>query len=138
MVNEVATKYLKTQVETASPEQLVTMLYDGAIRFGDQAVEALEAGEVERFCERLGRCRAIVLELLASLNRAEGGEIAGNLAAIYGYVHTRLVEADIEKDSGRIGEALHILRELREGWIDGMKRLKESAIASGGVTPAGA
>jgi len=127
MVEEVAAKYLKAQVETASPEQLVTMLYDGAVRFGEQAVEALESGDVEKFCGKVGRVQAIVLELSVSLDRAEGGEIAANLAALYAYVHTRLVEADVEKDPERIREALRILRELREGWIEGLKGLRGTA-----------
>jgi len=127
MVEEVAAKYLKTQVETASPEQLVTMLYDGAVRFGEQAVEALESGDTETFCGKLGRAQAIVLELSVSLDRTGGGEIAANLAALYAYVHTRLVEADVEKDAERIREALRIMRELREGWIEGLKGLRGTA-----------
>ena len=136
MVEEVAAKYLKTQVETASPEQLVTMLYDGAVRFGDQALAALEAGDPETFCKKLGRVQAIVLELSASLNRAEGGAVAGNLAALYAYVHTRLVEADIERAPEPIHESIGIIRELREGWTEAVGNLKGSpagsALATGG------
>jgi len=132
MVEEAAAKYLKTQVETSSPEQLVTMLYDGAIRFGEQAVDALESEDLETFCNKLGRIQAIVLELSASLDRAGGGEVAANLSALYAYVHTKLVEADIEKDPGRIGEAIHIVRELREGWVEGTAGLRGSTCLTSG------
>ena len=138
MVRDAAAKYLRTQVETASPEQLVTMLYDGALRFGDQAAEALGASDSEAFCEKLGRVQAIVLELSVSLDRAGGGEMAANLAALYAYVHARLIEADIEKDPERLREALRILRELRDGWSEGMKALRtQSSPAAGEARPAG-
>ncbi len=126
MVEKVAAAaYLKTQVETASPEQLVTMLYDGAVRFGEQAVDALGRDDSETFCARLGRVQDIVLELSASLDRERGGEISGNLASLYSYVYTRLVEADITRDVALVREALGIIRELREGWIGALENIRQ-------------
>ncbi len=101
------------------------MLYDGAIRFGGQAVEALGRDDVETFGARMGRVQDIVLELSVSLDRERGGEISDNLASLYSYVYTRLVEADMNRDVPRIHEALNILRELREGWIGALESLRQ-------------
>ena len=74
--------YQGAQVLTASPEQLVVMLYDGAIRFLRQAEAALQEGAYLHAHEKLGRCEAILDELLATLNM-DAGELSVRLQSIY-------------------------------------------------------
>jgi flagellar protein FliS len=109
--------YRESSVLTASPSQLIVMLYDGAGRFLRQA-EALAAdGAWDEAFERLGRAEAIVDELLITLD-LEAGQIAERLQAIYVFCKRHLIEARLERDAGRIGQVRRLLGNLREAWAE--------------------
>ena len=107
--------YRASSVMTASPEQLVVMLYDGALRFLRQAEAAMTEGAWQHSGERLGRAEAIVDELLATLNMS-AGEIAERLQAIYVFCKRCMIEARIERSPEKIGHTLRLLSELRGAW----------------------
>ncbi|HKE78726.1 MAG TPA: flagellar export chaperone FliS [Solirubrobacteraceae bacterium] len=107
--------YREASVMTASPEQLVVMLYDGAGRFLRQAEGSLAEGSQLQAWEKLSRAEAIIDELLATLDM-DAGEIAERLQAIYVFCKTRLIEARIERDPVRIGQVAGLLAELRGAW----------------------
>lgn len=130
-------EYLKTQIQTASREQLILMLYDGAIRFGDQAKDRIVAQDREGAHGLLIRAQNIVLELLYALDRKAGGTIADNLAGLYTYCYQRLVEANIQHDPVKIDECNGILRKLREAWAQAMANLKRGQGAATGQTAGG-
>jgi flagellar protein FliS len=122
-----AKEYLKTQIQTASREQLILMLYDGAIRFGDQAKDRLALQDWEGSHGLLIRAQNIVLELLYALDRKTGGSIADNLAGLYTYCYQRLVEANIFHNPEKIDECNGILRKLREAWVQAIANLKKGS-----------
>jgi flagellar secretion chaperone FliS len=107
--------YRDASVLTASPGQLVVMLYEGAERFLRQARHALAAGDHVRAGDRLQRAEAILDELLATLN-FDAGEVAERLQAIYLFCRRHLSEARLERDPERIGQVVELLAELREAW----------------------
>jgi flagellar protein FliS len=107
--------YRDTSVLTASPEQLVVMLYDGAIRFLRQAEVAMGEHAWQHGFERLGRGEAIIDELLATLNM-DTGEIAERLQAIYIFCKRCLVEARLQRSPEKIGHVVALLGDLREAW----------------------
>ncbi|HHW71865.1 MAG TPA: flagellar export chaperone FliS [Firmicutes bacterium] len=107
--------YRQTQVSTASPGELLIMLFDGAIRFGRQAQEHIKRGEMEAASQKLIRVQDIVSELNFALD-LRVGDIAENLQQLYEYIYERLVKANIKKDVDAIEEALHLLSELKETW----------------------
>ena len=125
-----ANTYLKTQIGTASREQLLLMLYDGAIRFSEQGKALLGEKDLEGAHGVFVRAQNIVLELLYSLNREETGgqEIVNNLTALYTYIYTRLVEANIYKDTARIDEAVRLLRSLRDAWAEAVDNLRKDGV----------
>lgn len=112
-----AQEYRKNAVLGASPAGLVVMLYDGALRFIEGGRLAMRAGDLARQNEALQRAQRIVAELLGTLDRAQGGEIAANLASLYGFVLDRLVQANLRDQEGPLDEASRTLRELREAWV---------------------
>lgn len=80
-------RYLETAVETASPARLIVMLYDGAIRFINEAMAAMRQRDYETQNARLQRAQKILAELISSLDFDKGGEIAENLfRTLYLYV----------------------------------------------------
>ena len=90
--------YRENSIMTASPEQLVVMLYDGAGRFLRQAEGSMIDGSWLQASEKLSRAEAIIDELLATLDM-DAGEVADRLQSIYVFCKTRLIEARIERDS---------------------------------------
>ncbi|BAS28791.1 flagellar export chaperone FliS [Limnochorda pilosa] len=112
--------YRRTQIETAPPEQLILMLYDGAIRFGRSARRAIEVGDRQKAHHDLTRAQDVISELIGSLDMAAGGEIAANLHELYRYLYQRLVQANVGKKVEPIDEVIHLVSELREGWYEGV------------------
>jgi flagellar protein FliS len=107
--------YREAAVLTASPEQLVVMLYDGAIRFLRQGEMAMREGAIAHTNDRLQRAEAILDELQATLN-PEAGEIAERLEGIYVFCRRLLIEARIERDPAKVGRTAALLAELRGAW----------------------
>lgn len=111
--------YLQTQIKTASKEQLLMMLFDGAIRFSHQAKTAIENREIEQASNFCIKVQNIVNELMSSLDRELiSADLYSNLMSLYSFVHKRMVQANIERDPSRIDEAVEILNRLRLVWKD--------------------
>jgi len=109
-------RYLETAVETASPARLIVMLYDGAIRFINEAAHAMQQRDYETQNTKLQRAQKILAELISSLDFDKGGEIAENLFRLYTYMYNQLVEANINDSRDRLEHVVHLLSELREAW----------------------
>jgi flagellar protein FliS len=109
-------RYLETAVETASPARLIVMLYDGAIRFINEATYAMQQRDYETQNTKLQRAQKILAELISSLDFDKGGEIAENLFRLYTYMYNQLVEANINDSRDRLEHVVHLLSELREAW----------------------
>ena len=107
--------YRENSILTASPEQLVVMLYDGAGRFLRQAEGSMIDGSWLQASEKLSRAEAILDELLATLDM-DAGEVADRLQSIYVFCKTRLIEARIERDPVRVDQVARLLGELRDAW----------------------
>ncbi|MDK2856662.1 MAG: flagellar secretion chaperone FliS [Bacillota bacterium] len=108
-------KYREMQVTTATPGQLLLMLYDGAIRFLREAEEALKGGRLEDGHRLLLKAEDVVAELMSTLN-FEAGPIAQNLYRLYDYMQRRLIEANVKKDASLVQEVAELLSGLREAW----------------------
>jgi flagellar protein FliS len=113
--------YRTTQIQTASPAELILLLYDGAIKYCKQAQLHLENGEKELAHNALIRSQDIIDELAVSLDFSASEEIAKGLAQLYDYMGQRLIEANIKKDKAPIAEVVAMLEELRETWSEAAK-----------------
>lgn len=109
-------RYLETAVETASPVRLIVMLYDGAIRFINEAIYAMRQRDYETQNNRLQRAQKILAELISSLDFEKGGEIAENLFRLYTYMYNQLVEANLQDSPERLEHVIGLLADLREAW----------------------
>ena len=107
--------YTQNSVLTASPEQLVVMLYDGALKFLARAAAAMRLGEASGAGVAFGRAHAILDELLATLD-LDQGEIAERLQSIYVFCGRTLCEAHLESDPAKVDQVMKLLRELRDAW----------------------
>jgi flagellar protein FliS len=107
--------YNESSILTASPEQLVVMLYDGGVRFLRQSAEAMRVGNREVARERMRRGEAIIDELNWSLDMSYG-QIPENLRMIYLFCKRQLIKANLESDPQPIDGVVRLLSDLRESW----------------------
>lgn len=127
-MNPYLNQYKKASVQTSSPEQILIMLYDGAIRFLNQAKVHIQNKNIEQSHANIIKAQRILTEFMSSLDMDTGGEMASNLFNLYEYLHYRLVQANIKKDLEAIDEVLDHLRGLKETWQEAIKiAAKENA-----------
>ena len=110
-------QYRQTQVQTAAPEQLIVMLYDGAIKFCLQAKECIANKDMSGANAALIRVQDIISELRFSVND-DAGEIAKQLSMLYDYLYRRALDANLGKDVAIIDEIVNMVRDLRSTWVE--------------------
>ncbi|MCC6424319.1 MAG: flagellar export chaperone FliS [Phycisphaerales bacterium] len=126
-------QYLRTRILTATPEQLQLMLYDGAIRFGEQARAALELGNFEQSYNLISRTQKIITELSCTLKHDVSPDLCSKLSSLYTFAYKKLIEASIEHKVESLDEALSVLRYQRETWamlLDHLGKQKAAAAAN--------
>ena len=108
--------YLQQMVETATPVQLIGLLFRRGSELMDDAEAALNARDFERADDALVKAQRIVAELISSLDMEKGGEIAVNLHRLYTFVWERLLHANLRKALEPLQEAKTIWKELHSLW----------------------
>lgn len=134
-------EYVRNVVMSASPEQLQLMLYDGAIRYGLRALDAIRGKDREAAFNALDHAQRIVLELNHGLRPEANPELVARIVSLHNFVFRKLVEANVEQAEQPLDDALTILRHQRETWamlIDRVRLLRASAGGEGGGGPLGA
>ncbi|WP_018132189.1 flagellar export chaperone FliS [Effusibacillus pohliae] len=124
ILNQPYQVYQNMAVQTATPERLLLMLFEGAIRFCKEAIHALQTQNYETGNAKIIRVQNIINELIVTLDRDVGGELAQNLLSIYQYLQRRLIEANLKKDQSIIEEVSQHLKELYEGFAEAAKLVK--------------
>ena len=125
--------YLRDAVLTASPEQLQLMLYDGCIRFSQQARDAIEQKDHETSYEKLTRAQHIIMEMQNGLNYDVNRELCERVASIYTFLYNKLVDACVNRDVSMIDDAVKVLRIERETWqilVDKVSKAQHHAQAA--------
>ena len=123
MNHNAAQNYLRTKVLTATPEQLQMMLFDGALRFGEQAKLALQQKNFEQSYNLISRVQKIITEMNCSLKHDILPDLCGKLAGLYNFAYRKLIEANVEHTIEPLDEALNVLRYQRETWAMLLEKL---------------
>ncbi|MCL2576342.1 MAG: flagellar export chaperone FliS [Defluviitaleaceae bacterium] len=116
--------YKSNTVFTATKEELTLMLYDGALKFCNQALLAIEKKDIEKANEMIMKVQAIVQEFQLTLN--EKYEVSTQLNLLYDYIYNRLFEANIKKDAEILTESRDLLRSMRDTWKEAMKLARKT------------
>lgn len=117
-------QYANNQVNTAPPEELTLMLYKGAVRFINQASKALDSGDLATTNTNIIKAQNIYYELVNTLDRNYA--ISNNLASLYDYIISVLVQANIKKDQGLLEEAANLAKEFVTTWEEAIKIYRRS------------
>ena len=111
--------YANSKIMTASPAELTLMLYDGAIKFCNIAVVAIENKDIEKAHNNIIKTEKIINEFRSTLD--EKYPVSKDFDAVYVYLIRRLHEANIKKDAAILEEVLKHLRTMRDTWKEVMK-----------------
>lgn len=114
--------YQRNAILTASPPELTLMLYEGAIKFCNIAIMAIEKKKIEEANTNLKKAQAIITELRVTLNHKY--PVWEDFERVYDWIYRRLVEGNIHKDIEIIEDALKYIREMRDTWKEVMRRNK--------------
>ena len=116
---QAAATYQRNAILTASPEKLVKLLYDGAIKNLEKSRIGLADPKTARSPEvgqSLGKAMGILGELRASLDHAAGGQIAKDLDRLYEFGLDQLSQANLTRTANGVVNTLQVMRTLKEGW----------------------
>ena len=119
--------YAREKIMNASPAQLTLMLYDGAIKFCNLAIAAVEKGDMMKAHTNIMKVERIIEEFRATLNFKY--PVAQDFENVYKYIAERLVEAHVKKNKEILEEVLTHLRTMRETWEEVMKNAKHQSRA---------
>ena len=108
--------YLKTQVLSASPAKLTSMLFDGAIKSIKLAQIAIEQHEIEKAHNNIMNAENIIYELANSVDTKVEGELPGQLLSLYDFMNSQLQEDNIKKDKQTLVRVLDMLTTLSNSW----------------------
>jgi len=122
MAVNAATVYKDNRILTASPAELTLMLYEGAIKFCNIAIMALEKKKMIKAHKNIIKAQRIIMELRATLDFKYPPAVQFEL--VYDYIYRRLIQGNIKKDKEIIEEALGYIREMRDTWKEVMRLTK--------------
>jgi flagellar protein FliS len=108
--------YFELKVLSASPLELVTMLYRAAIDSLEDARRSLTSGEMSDRAKSVAKACDVIVELTQSLNHEEGGELSRSLLELYDYTLRRIHESNRNGDDAGFEEAIKLLSTLLEAW----------------------
>lgn len=111
--------YATNKILTATPAELTLMLYEGAIKFCNIAVKAIEDKDIEKSHTNIVKAEKIIEEFQATLNHKY--EVAKDFDNVYNYLRDRLIEANMKKDKEILEEVLGHLRTMRDTWKEVMR-----------------
>jgi len=130
MTNPARARYMAEAVATASPGQLLVMLYDRLVVDLQQAEEALHASARELASDRLMHAQDIIAELRSTLD-VTAWDGAADLANLYGFLLVELINANVRQDAERVAACRGLVEPLRDAWREAL-----AATQLAGVAPA--
>jgi len=122
-------QYKENAILTASPEELVLMLYNGIIRFIEEAKGAIEKKDYMAANNSIQRAQDIITELMLTLDM--NYDISKNLYSLYDYMLRRLIDANVKKDVTILEEVKGFAIELRDTWSVALNKVREKVYAKG-------
>lgn len=126
-------KFIKNMVDSASPEQLIVILYNGCLQWLAMAKKELEKSKEEKvpnwtnFSHQMKMSVNIVEHLQDSLNHDINQQFADQLFNLYEFLKSHLMRANIEKSQDKIDFCIKIIGDLKNGWQEGINKLNEKS-----------
>lgn len=116
--------YHQNAIMSAGPEELVTMLYNRLLKDLKLGIISMDKKDLEATHKSLVHAQEILVHLMGTLNTEF--EIGKGLLLMYDYMNRRLTEANIKKDSEMIREVMGYIEEIKDAWVQAVRRVKTS------------
>jgi len=129
-------QYQNTQIITSNPENILVMLYDGAVKFTRIAIDRLAKGDIAAKGLYISKAQAIVAELMNTLDHDMAGETATQLEQLYIYIIGEYISATINNAAQPLENALGILTTLRDTWVEAAGLVKKERESGGALQQA--
>lgn len=123
-MNPYLKQYKQTQIDTTPKEQILVMLYEGAVRFLHLAKEGFAENNIEKIHNNLIKVQNIITEFQANLDMEAGGEFAQTLFDLYEFLSRQLLKANVRKDTEALDIVIKHMTELRDTWKQAVKQYK--------------
>lgn len=123
MAFNAAAAYKSVAINTASKQDLTMMLYEGAIKFCNKGLLAIEKKDMPKAHENIMKAQRIITELRATLNPKI--PVSKDFDVVYDYINRQLIEANIHKSEENLNEALVYIREMRDTWKQVLELVKK-------------
>jgi flagellar protein FliS len=120
-----AKNYKQTLIKTATPEQVLLMLYEAAIKYSKLAGVAIDKKNVPDKCAAIGKVHDILMELRNTLDHSKGPDVANQLDALYEFCISQLFKANMGNDRAAIDSIIKILTTLYDGWVVAVEEIKK-------------
>jgi flagellar protein FliS len=120
-MNAYTNQYQQNHIATASREQILLMLYDGAIRFAKQAKQGIIDKDMDIKGRYISKTIAIISEFSTSLDHEVGGKIAADLDALYNYIINELSLANLKNTTEPLDIVVEMLQDLRNTWAEAIE-----------------
>ncbi len=118
MLTKKSFEFLPDELRDASQCRLVVTFYDQIVAALEEAIVAIEAGEIERRFNAVTVATGLISELHLALDEEFGGDIARNLGQIYTFILTRLPRVNTHNDPAPAENSLSLLKPLRDSWVE--------------------
>ena len=128
MNNDRSNAYREIAVQTSSPTRLVVMLYEGAIRFLRESVVAIESTDLNAKRQSIDRAVAVVQHLQSTLDLERGGAVALDLARLYDYITSRILDGSSKLETAPLEEAIKLLKVLLARWEEVAERERNNPV----------
>jgi flagellar protein FliS len=137
-VHDHTSRYLESQVLTASRDQLLLLTYDGVLRFLARARRGIQQRDYHEKHIGLARARTLILELHRTLDFSPAPDLAGSLASLYSYLLDQLARADADDDESRVAHVIALVSDLRSTWLQAARaaRAAETGVIQAEGSPA--
>lgn len=121
-------QYQNNMVNTASPQELTLMLYNGLIKFLNIAIEGISETNIEKANNNIIKAENILVEFMSTLDMSY--ELSNGLMSLYDYMNNRLILANVSKDKAIIEEVRELAEQLRDTWAQAMKMAKQQQVVN--------
>lgn len=123
MISNPYKQYQQNSIMTASREELTMLLYNGAIKFCNQSIEAIENKNIQKAHNCNIKAQNIIIELQETLDK--NYIYAKDINNIYNFIRELLMEGNITKDKEKIEQAASLIREFRDLWQQVVNKVKK-------------
>jgi flagellar protein FliS len=118
-------QYLRDEILGASPQKLVVLLYDGAIKNLEEAKRHISDEDPYSYTLHYTKAEAIIAELTGAVKPKMNPEVGINLLRLYDYMYQALLESHSKRDGEQLSQVISMLREMRATWASAIEKAQD-------------